>query len=271
MRSSEQINELATALAAAQKMYTPVKKAKTGLIEGVSRKTGKPYSYEYKYADLADVLQMALPALSANGLSFSQPNTLIDGKLRVVSRLMHSTGQWIESDGIEISEGGTPQEFGMESTYFRRYDGASLLGIAPDEDTDAVNIGPKSTQKLDAKPAQQHNADCKIDGDRMTVRVTAVEQKTGKKGDYLVVWPDGLVLDGIDRIFVYDDKLFPYLLGKAQNKTCGFKFDTRTVENAENGTKRTFARITDVLFVGEDVIEHPSTATVENLDADVPF
>ena len=158
MRTSEAINELAAALAKAQASYTPVKKTKTGKIQGFSKKTSKEYSYEYKYADLADILQMALPILSANGLSFTQPHILTpDLKLRVVSRLMHSTGQWMESDGIEISEGGTPQEFGMESTYFRRYDGASLLGIAPDEDTDAQNMDSRKSNQ-EALPHSQRRS-----------------------------------------------------------------------------------------------------------------
>ena len=153
MRHSESIAALAKALAAAQKAYTPVSKTKTAKVKGINKKTNAPYEYEYKYADLADILSMALPCLSAQGIAFSQPHEIFpDGKLRVTTLLMHESGEWMESDGIEVSEEGDPQQFGAESTYFRRYDGSSMIGVAPDEDTDAQNAGVRSTKKT--TPAQ---------------------------------------------------------------------------------------------------------------------
>jgi hypothetical protein len=139
MKHSDSIAELASALAAAQAEYVAVPKNKTARVK---MKSGGEYSY--KYADLADILSMALPVLSRQGIAFSQPHVLVDGKLRVVSYLLHKSGEWIHSDGIEISELGEPQQMGAESTYFRRYDGASLLGIAPDEDTDAQDAGKRT-------------------------------------------------------------------------------------------------------------------------------
>lgn len=260
MRTSEEIKDLAEALAKAQSRYTPVKKDKTGKIKGTT-KSGSSYEYEYKYADLADVLQMALPILSSEGLAFSQPNILVDGKLRVASRLMHLSGQWMESDGVEMSEEGTPQAFGIESTYFRRYDGCSLLGIAPDEDTDAQMGDDRSrrktpdpvqdqTQKRNSQPADNkpHEAEFRIEGNRLTFSVIAVEKKHNAKNgrDYLVVWPDGTI-KGHDRISVWDDKLFEHLLGKAHGKVCSFEFAT-----SADGK---YWSIKKVLSVGEDVIE----------------
>lgn len=142
MKTSEQINEVVSALSRAQAAFTVVPKNKTAKVR---TKTGGEYSY--KYADLADVLSMALPKLTVNGLAFSQPHIMTDGKLRVVSMLLHQSGQWIQSDGIEISEAGDPQQFGAESTYFRRYDACSLLGIAPDEDTDAQQAGDRQRRE----------------------------------------------------------------------------------------------------------------------------
>jgi hypothetical protein len=131
MNRSETTGKLAEALAKAQGEFGPVPKNKTAAIK---TKTGG--EYRYKYADLADVLKMALPILAKNGIAFTQPLCLIDGKLRLTTKLTHISGEWEQSDGIEISELGTPQEFGSEHSYFRRYDGTGMLGIAPDEDTD---------------------------------------------------------------------------------------------------------------------------------------
>lgn len=148
MRHSETIGAIAKALAAAQLEYVPVPKNKTAKVK---MKAGGEFSYNY--ADLADCLGMALPRLAKHGIAFLQPNELSDGvKLRVTTLLTHESGEWMQSDGIEISEDGDPQQFGAESTYFRRYDGSSMIGVAPDEDTDAQNAGVRSTKKM--TPAQ---------------------------------------------------------------------------------------------------------------------
>lgn len=149
MRTSESIASIVESLSAAQAEYVIVPKNKTAKVK---TKTG--YEYTYAYADLADILAMALPRLSKHGIAFSQPHILVDGKLRVVTHLLHKSGEWMQSDGIEISEDGDPQQFGAESTYFRRYDGASLLGIAPDEDTGAQQAGNRQRRTTPAQAMQ---------------------------------------------------------------------------------------------------------------------
>lgn len=150
MKHSESIAAIAEALAAAQSEYVPVKKTKQATVKGTT-KQGKPYEYTYMYADLADVLSMLLPRLSKQGIALSQPNVLVDGKLRVVTYLLHKTGEWMHSDGIEMSEEGDPQQFGIESTYFRRYDVSSFTGVAPDEDTDAQGADKRTRRTTPAQ------------------------------------------------------------------------------------------------------------------------
>ncbi len=146
MRHSESIAAIAKALAAAQAEYVTVPKNKTATVK---MKAGGEFSYNY--ADLADCLAMALPRLSKHGIAFSQPHVIFPDGLRVVTFLMHESGEWMASDGIAISEAGEPQQFGAESTYFRRYDGCSFIGVAPDEDTDAQGAGKRTPP---ATPAQ---------------------------------------------------------------------------------------------------------------------
>ncbi|MGB9407744.1 MAG: ERF family protein [Terracidiphilus sp.] len=150
MRHSESVAALAKALAAAQAEYVTVPKSKTAKVK---MKSGGEFSYNY--ADLADCLSMALPRLSKHGIAFSQPHVIFpDGKLRVVTFLLHESGEWMESDGIEISEEGDPQQFGAEATYFRRYDGCSLIGVAPDEDTDAQQAGNRTRRTTPAQATE---------------------------------------------------------------------------------------------------------------------
>jgi hypothetical protein len=144
MKHSETVAAIFEALAAAQAEYVAVPKSKTAKVKGTS-KNGKDYDFSYKYADLADILSMALPRLSKQGIALAQPHVLVDGKLRVCTYLLHKSGEWMQSDGIEVSEASPdPQQMGIESTYFRRYDLASLIGVAPDEDTDAQQAGDRT-------------------------------------------------------------------------------------------------------------------------------
>lgn len=152
MKHSESIAAIAKALAAAQAEYVPVPKNKTAKVK---MKSGGEFSYNY--ADLASCLSMALPRLSKHGIAFSQPHAFVDGKLRVVTFLLHESGEWLESDGIEISEDGDPQQFGAESTYFRRYDGCSFIGVAPDEDTDAQQAGNRTRKTTPAQAMASQN------------------------------------------------------------------------------------------------------------------
>src|SRR4051812_20864173 len=99
MQHSESTAKLAEALSHAQGEFQPVPKNKTAKVK---MKAGGEYSY--RYADLADVLKMALPVLSKHGLSLAQPLLLFDGKLRATTRLMHASGEFLHTDGIAISE-----------------------------------------------------------------------------------------------------------------------------------------------------------------------
>lgn len=127
MITSENINELATALASAQ-----------GELEDAGRdKKG----YGYSYADLAQVLQLARPVLSKHGLSVVQMPHNEDGGIALTTRLCHTSGQWIEDTlvlPVEIGKGmSTAQAIGSIITYGRRYSLTAMVGITQ-EDNDAA-------------------------------------------------------------------------------------------------------------------------------------
>ena len=134
---SEEINKLAEALA----------KAQAEIEDPHKNKTAKAGSYSYNYADIADVLKVARKALSKHHIAISQP-TIFDGEILIVrTRLMHSSGQYIESDYPVCSASGDHQKMGAAMTYARRYALCSLVGVAADEDMDGQNAAtaaPKS-------------------------------------------------------------------------------------------------------------------------------
>lgn len=133
MKTSEQISELAAALAAAQ-----------GMMENAIMNRLNPH-FKTKYADLAAVLNAARKPLSANGLAIVQ--TIGDGVLH--TRLLHTSGQWIASEHPLLMS-GRPQEIGSALTYARRYSLSALIGIAADEDDDAT--GAEKTHRTNGKP-----------------------------------------------------------------------------------------------------------------------
>src|SRR6266536_250750 len=128
-------SRLAEAFAAFQAELPVVEKNRTGEVSGVS-KTGKPYSYTYKYADLADVSVIVLKKLGKHGLSFmAKPGTL-DGKFGLAYSLLHSSGE--REDGFfELRDDPDIQRVGGRITYARRYCLCAVTGVAAEEDTDA--------------------------------------------------------------------------------------------------------------------------------------
>lgn len=121
---------LYAALAKAQGQFEDVPKTRDG--------------HGYKYADLADVLKMVRPALSAQGLAVFQH---VSGDV-LITTLTHSSGESLTTHYPLVSDGtarmNNIQKIGAATTYARRYALTTLLGIAADEDTDGVD--PKQSR-----------------------------------------------------------------------------------------------------------------------------
>jgi hypothetical protein len=124
---------LATALAAFQSEIPAVTKGNTANIPGKDGKQG----YSYKYADLVDVTDAALPVLTKNGLAFvSVPKRTENGSYELVGTLLHEAGETME--GALPLVGRSAQEIGSALTYMRRYLLCSMTGIVADEDDDGA-------------------------------------------------------------------------------------------------------------------------------------
>jgi hypothetical protein len=118
---SDQINELATALAAFQGEVKPV------IFDAVN-----PY-FKSRYATLSALVDTASPVLSKNGLSVCQLCSQ-DGAIQTI--LMHKSGQWISSEMKLNPTKNDPQGVGSSLTYNRRYSYASILGLVSEADDD---------------------------------------------------------------------------------------------------------------------------------------
>lgn len=140
MQHSENINELATALAKAQ-----------GEITGALKDSANPF-FKSKYADLASCWDACREPLSKNGLAIVQsPETGADG-LTLTTLLTHSTGQWIKNTFRMLPKDDTPQGVGSALTYARRYALTALIGIAQVDDDGNAASG-RSNGKAEEPPA----------------------------------------------------------------------------------------------------------------------
>ncbi len=144
MNSSEQINELFTALAKAQGKIAPALKDKTN-----------PF-FKSSYADLSSIWGACRQQLSENGLSVIQTiGSNQAGGMMLVTTLGHSSGQWMRSEMPIILQKQDPQALGSAITYYRRYSLAAIVGIVSDEDDDgnsATHDTPKSKPKVEKMP-----------------------------------------------------------------------------------------------------------------------
>lgn len=138
MKRSEQINELAAALSKAQKDFEAAERGHIAKVE--TRKGG---SYSFNYADLASYLDVCREPLGSNGLSFIQEPIRKGNEVTVTTLLLHSSGQWIESEPLIMTITGqgedsiiTPQAVGSAITYARRYSLSAMIGMASEVDDD---------------------------------------------------------------------------------------------------------------------------------------
>jgi hypothetical protein len=124
MPQSENINELAAALAKAQGLMTAAAMDKTNT------------HFKTKYATLSSVLEAIRKPLTDNGIAVTQTTELRDGAFCLVTRLAHSSGQWLAGEYL-LPANVSPQQLGSALTYARRYSLSAIACIAADEDDDA--------------------------------------------------------------------------------------------------------------------------------------
>lgn len=127
MKTSEKVIEISRALKEFQEVVVNAFKEKTG--------------YNYKYAPLDVILKENRPLMAKYGLSHIQSQTYENGLVCVETRIMHESGEWIETTSqspfAQLKGMNDYQSIGSGITYLRRYSLSAALGIAADEDEDA--------------------------------------------------------------------------------------------------------------------------------------
>jgi len=118
--------------------------------------------FQYKYADLSEVLKVVNPSLADNGLFVSNSTKVVDGQNILVVSLLHISGESLEPSEILLPKGIQPNELyniGGALTYLRRYLLLAKLNLnAGIEDDDGAiynkkdNITPITKNKAVGMP-----------------------------------------------------------------------------------------------------------------------
>lgn len=165
MEMSTNIADLAAALAKAQ-----------GEMRNAAKSSDNPY-FKSKYADLAEVLNVAREPLSKNGLSVMQANEgVANGYMSVTTLLMHSSGQYIKTTGSFPIGKQDAQGNGSALTYARRYSLAAMLGIAQEDDDGNAACEPQNQPQR----TQQHKQ-AQSQAPQQKTSPAANQQGTGDK------------------------------------------------------------------------------------------
>ena len=142
-------NSIYAALSAAQGEFPPIPKSRT-----VTVKTRTGGNYEFAYAPLDTILQCVRPALAKHGLALVQSVERSDGSEFIVTRITHSSGEFIQSSVEIMGHGTTPQEYGSALTYARRYGVTMALCLASEDDEDGnLASGNEVAHRVDRQRA----------------------------------------------------------------------------------------------------------------------
>lgn len=108
--------------------------------------------FKSRYASLGSVVEACKEALNKNGIVFIQGSHAdkdLPKMVCVTTRLIHSSGEYLEDTIAVPYVQDTPQALGSSLTYARRYGLSSLLGIVSDEDDDGNSGSVEAPKPLD--------------------------------------------------------------------------------------------------------------------------
>lgn len=137
MKTSAETKDLFTAIiAVSSKLVNPQKSA------------SNPH-FKSGFAPLDEITKDVRPILAANGLAVIQDAKGGNGNITVSTMIIHSSGQWVETDGLTLKLSKDDPQGGCAAvTYARRYALLAALNIVgTDEDDDGNTASTPATEK----------------------------------------------------------------------------------------------------------------------------
>jgi len=107
-------------------------------------------SYSYKYADLADALEVIRPPFNKHGIAIIQPPAF-DGRsvVTIMTMFLHESGEWMRCRLSMTPTKSDPQSVGSAITYARRYSLLAMAGVATEDDDGAGASQPVRDARYD--------------------------------------------------------------------------------------------------------------------------
>ena len=119
------------------------------------------------YPTLGGCLAAAKAALAANNLALIQMVCAAgDGAPdRLVTRFIHTSGSFIEDDGVPLycADRNNPQKMGSAITYARRYGLLSMMGCVGDDDDDGIIATPYKSLPQKQQTTEQKKVHEKVE------------------------------------------------------------------------------------------------------------
>jgi hypothetical protein len=143
METSETIGKIAEALSKAQSSMTGAKKA-----------SANPF-FKSKYSDLSQVMEAISAPFADNGLSFVQSPGFDGERITVTTRIMHTSGEWIEGTTVLPPTKNDAQGYGSAITYAKRYGLQAMAGV-PSVDDDGNDAVKHSAPRVNKRQVQQY-------------------------------------------------------------------------------------------------------------------
>ena len=195
----QQKDQIATALAKAQGEFSVLEK--------------KTQAYNYKYADLAEIMSVIQEPLQRNGLSLT--HEIIWGDVPCLkSTLIHSSGQelstpmplFFKADG-KINQ---MQALGSAITYAKRYTIGCLLNLAADKESDDDGKSSSNPKETVTYVTEKVNLP-KVTAEQVSIIDEYLEEFPESRKDMLarygVIATKDIPADKFDQIvFIFDKK-----------------------------------------------------------------
>jgi hypothetical protein len=215
MKTSDHINEVASAMSKAQADMHPAIKDSTN-----------PH-FKSKYADLSAVWTAARPALAKHGLTIVQDLTNAEGSgVAVTTRIIHTSGQWIETGPLVVPMAKNDAHgIGSASSYGKRYGLSAALGVVAEEDDDG-NAAAAGGGKLPAQPKPTNGAAWTIKADSPEAFVKAFVEKMAKAPN----------LDAANKLHE-DNKPNLQALAEEQYQSCAAAYDAKVQQYSKQAAE----------------------------------
>jgi len=112
--------------------------------------------FRSQFSSLLDCVNTIRPILAKHSIAVTQMVQSNEGGDRLVTRLMHKSGEYIEDGGLPLVNTNDPQKMGSSLTYARRYGLLSITGAVGDPDDDGNKAS--EPEPVVAKPIVKDDA-----------------------------------------------------------------------------------------------------------------